>query len=312
MMMPVIDKIIAYPAWETLFPGTVYFDEPGAAHTSMGVGGKIDILMYPKSIKDLREMIRLLHRQGIPHAVVGNWTNLIITEQGYRGALICTKGLNRITLLPRTKGSSRIQAEAGVSLSELVALTLRENLTGFEFCAGIPGSVGGGVRMNAGAYGHSISEAVCCVTLMDAQGKTKSLESDELRFEYRNFCLPEKTIIVEAVFLFPEDPDGLVGDKVKKIVEERRSKHPLQYKNAGSIFRNPKDQPAGRLIEEVGLKGFTIGDAMISEKHGNFIVNRGHATADEILALIRHIQERVNRVKGIVLELEVKIMGERD
>ena len=309
--MPAKDNIIEQPDWETLFPGAVYFDEPGAAHTSMGVGGKIDKILFPKSIGDLGEMIRLLHRQGIPHAVVGNWTNLIITDEGYRGALICTKGLNRITLLPQTKGTSWIQAEAGVPLSELVALTVRERLAGFEFCAGIPGSVGGGIRMNAGAYGHSISEALRSVTLMDIQGKIKSLGSDKLRFEYRNFHLPEETIILEAVFQFQADPDGSVSDKVKHIIEERRTKHPLQYKNAGSIFKNPKDQPAGRLIEEAGLKGFTIGDAMISEKHGNFIVNRGHATADDILTLIRRVQERIDREKGVVLELEVKIMGER-
>jgi UDP-N-acetylmuramate dehydrogenase len=311
MMMPATDKIIETPAWEALFPGEVSFDEPGASHTSIGVGGKIDILLNPTSIGDLGEMIRLLNRHRIAYAVVGNWTNLIITEKGYRGALICTKGLNRITMLPHAEGSTRIQAEAGVPLAELVALTVRENLTGFEFCAGIPGSVGGGVRMNAGAYGHSLSEAVRAVTLMDAEGKTASRGMDELHFEYRNFHLPEETMIVAAMFQFQEDPDGLVSDKVKKIVEERRSKHPLQYKNAGSIFKNPQEQPAGRLIEEAGLKGFTIGDAMISEKHGNFIVNRGQATADDILAVIRHIQERVDREKGVVLELEVKIVGER-
>lgn len=311
MMMPAADQTVINPDWETLFPGSVYFDEPGAAHTSMGVGGKIDILLNPTSIGDLGEMIRLLKRYDIPHAVVGNWTNLIITEKGYRGALICTKGLNRISVMARRQGSTRIQAEAGVPLSELVALTVRENLTGFEFCAGIPGSVGGGVRMNAGAYGHSISEAVQAVTLMDAEGQTESLGMDELHFEYRNFHLPTGKMIIEALFQFQEDPHRQVGKTVRKIMEERRSKHPLQYKNAGSIFKNPKDQPAGRLIEEVGLKGYTIGDAVISEKHGNFIVNQGKATADDILALIRHIQDRVNREKSVALELEVKIMGER-
>ena len=268
------------------------------------------MLLYPKSIGDLGEMMCLLNREDIPHAFVGNWTNLIITGKGYRGALICTKGLNRMAVLPRDNGLTPIQAEAGVPLAELVALTVRENLTGFEFCAGIPGSVGGGIRMNAGAYGHSLSEVVRSVTLMDAQGGIASLGRNQLQFEYRNFHLPEETMIVEAVFLFQDDPDRQVVDKVRKIMEERREKHPLQYKNAGSIFKNPKDKPAGRLIEETGLKGLTVGDAMISEKHGNFIVNRGQASADDILTLIRHIQERVSREKGVALELEVKIVGE--
>lgn len=310
MMMPAAHKLIEYPVWETRFPGAVSFDEPGSAHTSMGVGGKIDMLLYPKSVGDLGEMIRLLNREGIPHAFVGNWTNLIITGKGYRGALICTKGLNRISLLPQTEGATRIQAEAGVPLAELVALTVRENLTGFEFGAGIPGSVGGGIRMNGGAYGHSLSEVVCSVTLMDVQGRMESLGRDQLHFAYRNFHLPEETMIVEAVFLFQDDPDRQVADKVRKIMEERRGKHPLQYKNAGSIFKNPQDKPAGQLIEETGLKGLTIGDAMVSEKHGNFIVNRGQASADDIVTLIRLVQERVNREKGVALELEVKIVGE--
>jgi len=309
-MMTVLDQKTACPDWETLFAGAVSFDEPGASHTSMGVGGKIDLLLYPKSIGDLGEMLHLLHGHGIPYAVVGNWTNLIITDKGFRGALICTKGLNRINVPPPGNGVREIQAETGVPLSELVAFTVRENLTGFEFCAGIPGSVGGGIRMNAGAYGHSISESVASVTLMNAMGQTEILERGQLRFEYRNFLLPEGTVIVEAAFHFRNDPEGRVGDKVRRIIEERRNKHPLQYKNAGSIFKNPPDRPAGRLIEEVGLKGFAIGDAMVSEKHGNFIVNRGGATSADVLNLIYFIQERVRREKGTALELEVKIMGE--
>jgi len=309
--MPVMDKTVESPAWESLFPDAVYFTEAGADHTSMGVGGRIDMLLNPKSVEDLTEMIRLLNRQGTAHAIVGNWTNLIITDKGYRGALICTRGLNRIDTLQQREASMRIRAEAGASLSEVVALAVRENLTGFEFCAGIPGSVGGGVRMNAGAYGHSISEVLETVTLMDAQGAVQRLEKQELQFDYRNFHLPEDTMIVEAVFRLWKDPEGQVGEKVKKIMEERRNKHPLQYKNAGSIFKNPKEIPAGRLIEEAGLKGYVIGDAMISEKHGNFIINRGHATADDILALIHHVQERIQRDRGVVLELEVKLLGER-
>jgi len=311
MTMTAMNQKIACPDWEALFASSVYFDEPGASHTSMGVGGKIDMLLYPKSICDLGEMLRLLHRHGIPYVVVGNWTNLIITDKGCRGALICTKDLYQISILPQKGGIREVHAEAGVPLSELVAFIVRENLTGFEFCAGIPGSVGGAIRMNAGAYGHSISESVASVTLMDAMGQTETRGIGQLRFEYRNFYLPEGMLIVEAAFRFRDDPEDQVGDKVRRIIEERRRKHPLQYKNAGSIFKNPPDRPAGRLIEEVGLKGFAIGDAMVSEKHGNFIVNRGQATAGDILALIHYVQERVLREKGTALELEVKIVGER-
>ena len=309
--MRVTDKTVECLAWESLFPDAVYFSEAGTDHTSMGVGGRIDMLLYPKSVKDLAEMIRLLNRQGTAHAIVGNWTNLIVTDKGYRGALICTGRLNRIDILQHDEASVQIRAEAGASLSEVVALAVRENLTGFEFCAGIPGSVGGGVRMNAGAYSHSISEVLEAATLMDAQGAVRRLERQELHFDYRNFRLPENSGIIEAAFRLKHDPEGHVCEKVNKIMQERRNKHPLQYKNAGSIFKNPKEIPAGRLIEEAGLKGYAIGDAVISEKHGNFIINRGHATADDVLALIHHIQQCIHRDRGVVLELEVKLLGER-
>lgn len=303
-------KIHTAPAWETLFPGLVHFDEPGASHTSMGVGGKIDLLLCPASISQLGEMVRLLNQEQIPYAVVGNWTNLIITEKGYRGCLICTTGLNRLRMLPGKAGTKEVIAEAGVSLAELVSLTVRENLAGFTFGAGIPGSVGGAVRMNAGAYGHSISEPIQTVTLMERTGRLATKEKGDLGFTYRDFALPDGYVIVEAAFLFSENPGKRVEVQVKEILEERRRKHPLQYRNAGSIFKNPPKCPAGQLIDEAGLKGLTIGDAMVSEQHGNFIINRGHATADDILTLIQQIQERVARDKGIALELEVKILGE--
>jgi UDP-N-acetylmuramate dehydrogenase len=295
--------------WETRFPGAVHFDEPAASRTSMGVGGSIDLLLCPQSIVDLGEMVRLLNREKTPYAVVGNWTNLIITDEGYRGCLICTQGLNRLQLFPENSDKKTVMAEAGVALTEVVALTVRENLTGFEFGAGIPGSVGGAVRMNAGAYGHSLAEPLDSVTVMDRTGRLSIKPRDELHFSYRDLALLEGTVIVEATFLFHRDPEMQVATRVKDILAERRHKHPLQY--AGSIFKNPPDRPAGRLIEEAGLKGFAIGDAMVSEMHGNFIVNRGQATAHEILAVIRHVQEHIAREMNIRLELEVKILGEQ-
>ena len=297
------------PDWETLFPGSVFFDELGAAHTSMGVGGKIDMLFRPQTLQDLSEMVRLLNRKHIAYAVVGNWTNLIITGKGFRGCLICTQKLNRLHLLPVDNGAM-VTAEAGVSLAELVSITVRENLDGFTFGAGIPGSVGGAVRMNAGAYGHSISELIQSVTMMDCTGALATEEKSTLHFAYRNFNLPEGSVIVEATFLLKKDPAGQISVKVREILEERRRKHPLQYRNAGSIFKNPPERPAGRLIEEGGLKGFSIGGAMVSEEHGNFIVNRGQATADDVLAVMRYVQKRIAQDKGVSLELEVKILGE--
>jgi UDP-N-acetylmuramate dehydrogenase len=205
-----------------------------------------------------------------------------------------------------------ITAQAGALLMKLVGITMRENLTGLEFCGGIPGTVGGAVRMNAGAYGRSVSESIMTVTVMDEEGRTRIWEREEMCFEYRNFRLSPDHLIVEAVFQVFPSARGEVEEKVSRIMADRAAKHPLNYKNAGSIFKNPKDHaPAGRLIEEAGLKGYAIGDAAVSEKHGNFIINRGGAAAADILALIEHIQETVFLRCGVFLETEIKVIGER-
>ncbi|MDX9745079.1 MAG: UDP-N-acetylmuramate dehydrogenase [Syntrophales bacterium] len=309
-MTTTVTRKQAYPTWEARFAGAVHFDLMAADITSMGVGGRVDMTLYPGSLEDLSAMIRLLNVQDIPHTIVGNRTNLIILAKGYRGALICTKRLDHLEILRITGTSIQIRGEAGVLLSDLVALSARENWTGFEFCAGIPGSIGGAVRMNAGAFGHSISEVVQAVTLMDKQGDLTSMERDKLHFDYRNFHLPEEMMIVETRLQLQCDPKKQVAEKVNKIIEDRKAKHPQQHKNAGSIFKNPDGIPAGQIIESAGLKGLTIGDAMVSEKHANFIINRGHATADDILTLIRHVQQQVHEKMNVSLELEVKLLGE--
>jgi UDP-N-acetylmuramate dehydrogenase len=207
-------------------------------------------------------------------------------------------------------GGILVKAEAGVLLSELVNLSVRESLTGMEFCAGIPGSVGGAVRMNAGAYGSEIKDIVAVVRLFDPSEGFRTANRDTLSFSYRNLDLPFETIIIGAVFRMQRgDTEGIAG-RVREILAGRREKHPLEFPNAGSVFKNPRGIPAGRLIEEAGLKGIRTGDAQISEKHGNFIVNRGHATAGEILFLIALVQQRVFEATGHALETEVRIIGE--
>jgi UDP-N-acetylmuramate dehydrogenase len=220
--------------------------------------------------------------------------------------------MNRIQVEEDRSLAWSITAESGALLGEVVGITIRENLTGLEFCGGIPGTIGGAVRMNAGAYGHSVSESIVAVTLMDEEGETKTLGKEALSFEYRNFHLPPGHVIVEATFrVFPDIP-GRIGEKVSQIMADRRAKHPLNYKNAGSVFKNPRDHAsAGHLIEEAGLRGYAIGDAAVSEKHGNFIINRGGASAGDVLALIEHVQETIFLRNGILLETEIKVIGEQ-
>ncbi|MEA1970734.1 MAG: UDP-N-acetylmuramate dehydrogenase, partial [Thermodesulfobacteriota bacterium] len=201
-------------------------------------------------------------------------------------------------------------AQAGVSLSGIVELSIRESLAGMEFCAGIPGSVGGGLKMNAGAWGRELKDVVKSVSILDAGAKIKEIERKDLPFEYRNLDLPEGTIITGADFHLVKGSREEIQGKISDIIAERREKHPLAYRSAGSVFKNPPDCPAGKMIEEAGLKGLRVGDAEISGKHGNFIVNTGNAKAGDVIALIETVQKRILGEKGIFLETELKIIGE--
>jgi UDP-N-acetylmuramate dehydrogenase len=290
--------------------GKILFDEPAGRHTSIGVGGEIDALLFPQDEGELTEVVGFLRGRQVPFLPVGNWTNLIVRDGGYRGALVSLARLHALSLRDEGKGGVLLLAGAGCLLSELVSLAVREALAGMEFCAGIPGSVGGAIRMNAGAYGGEIKDIAESVSLLDASGRIRAAAREELPFAYRNLDLPAETIIIGAAFRLRRGETEKISGRVREIIGMRREKHPLEFRNAGSVFKNPQDCPAGRLIEAAGLKGIRIGDAQISEKHGNFIVNRGMATATDLLRLIALIQQRVFEKTGRTLETEVKIIGE--
>ena len=290
--------------------GEILFDEPAGRHTSIGVGGPIDTLLFPEDERELVEVVRFLRERQVPFLPVGNWTNLIVRDGGFRGALISLARLCGLSLRENGEKGALIEAGAGCPLSELVSLAVREALSGMAFCAGIPGSVGGAVRMNAGAYGGEIKDIVETVRLLDDSRAIRSVGKKELRFEYRSLDLPAETIIIGATFRLRKGAGRMIEEQVRKILDTRRGKHPLAFRNSGSIFKNPRDIPAGRLIDECGLRGLRIGDAEVSEKHANFIVNRGQATAEQIIGLIELIQRRVFERTGHALETEVRIIGE--
>jgi len=289
--------------------GKILFDEPAGRHTSIGVGGAIDALLFPEDEGELKEVIGFLRERKTAFLPVGNWTNMIVRDKGYRGALVSLARMCSLSLRDEGKGGVLL-AGAGCPLSELVSLSVREAFAGMEFCAGIPGSVGGAVRMNAGAYGGEIKDIVESVSILDGSGVIRVAAREELPFAYRNLDLPAETIIIGAAFRLGRGATEKISGRVREIIRMRREKHPLEFPNAGSIFKNPQDCPAGRLIEEAGLKGVRIGDAQVSEKHGNFIVNRGMATAADLLRLIVLIQQRVFEKTGHTLETEVRIIGE--
>jgi UDP-N-acetylmuramate dehydrogenase len=296
---------------KSLLGGDILFDEPLNRHTSIGVGGPAQALAFPRSREQLRELTSILGKQEIPFVPVGNWTNLIVRDGGYRGVVIGLKHMNDYRLSPQPGGGYFLQAEAGASLSDLVNISAAEGLTGLEFCAGIPGSVGGAVIMNAGAYGREIKDALDDLTIMDARGAVRTWICSQLHFEYRRLVLPENgAVVLGATFRLTRSDKESVRDKIAEIRRIRKEKHPLEYRSAGSVFKNPQGQPAGMIIDELGLKGLQIGGAKVSEKHGNFIVNLGKAKASDILELIRTIQEKVLEGKGVSLEAEVITIGE--
>lgn len=207
-------------------------------------------------------------------------------------------------------GRQVIFAEAGASLDSVISLALAEELTGMEFCAGIPGSVGGAVRMNAGAYGKEMKDVLEKIYLLDVDGTKKDLHRQDISFGYRKINLPLQTIILAAKFRVEKGETKSIKNRMKEIMQWRREKHPLEYPSAGSVFKNIPGQPAGKIIEELGIKGKSCGDAQISPKHANFIVNKGKAKAADVLKLIAFVQEKVKKEKNINLETEVVIIGE--
>ncbi len=291
--------------------GEVLFDEPMSHHTSIGVGGIADVVLYPQRSEELSRLVHFLWHSRIPFIPVGNGTNLIVKDGGYRGAVISMQGLNTVSLTERRSEQVLVHAGAGATLSEIVLLSEKKSLAGMEFCAGIPGSVGGAVKMNAGAYGKEIKDVVEAVELMIVSGESLSSKKDDLKFDYRNLDISEGTIITGASFLLTRGIEKQIRARISEILDKRKNKHPLEYRNAGSVFKNPNGgPPAGQIIDELGLKGMQIGNAMISEKHGNFIVNLGDARAHDIISLIDAITARVKDERGIMLRPEVKIVGE--
>lgn len=290
--------------------GKILYNEPMSQHTSMKVGGNADALVVIESENQLAQIVGILESARINYRPVGNLTNIIVRDGGYRGAILLMSGLNKTEYRQEPDGGHFICGQAGARLSSLVGLAVVHELTGLEFCAGIPGSVGGAVWMNAGAFGREIKDVVTEVSLLDVGGRKRTMKRDEITFDYRRTVLPEKAIILDARLKLEKGDCGQIQKKIREIVQSRQKKHPLEYPSAGSVFKNLPGMPAGRIIEELGLKGKCCGEAEVSMQHANFIVNKGGATAADVLTLIDCIQNSAKREKGIDLETEVIIIGE--
>lgn len=289
--------------------GKIKENEPLANHTTMKIGGPADLFIEPSSVEHIIKVVELLKEHGIEWTAIGRGSNLLISDQGIAGAVIkLSSGISHMEL-----NNAELLVGGGYSLVSLSTQISRKGLSGLEFASGIPGSVGGAVYMNAGAHGSDISKILKKAHILFADGKVEWLSNEEMEFSYRTSVLQKKRpgIVIEAVFeLQPGDKDKIFGE-MQRNKDYRKETQPWNFPCAGSIFRNPLPNYAGKLIEDAGLKGFTIGGAMVSDMHGNFIVNKGNAKAADVLALIQYIKDTIYEKYTIKLETEVEIIGRK-
>ncbi len=286
---------------------SILIDEPMSRHTTFRVGGPADFFVTPKAKEEVRDVIRICKEAGMPYYIIGNGSNLLVSDAGYRGVIVqIYKEMNEV----KVEGDL-VKAQAGALLSGIAAKALGAELSGFEFASGIPGTIGGACVMNAGAYGGEMKDVLESVTVLTGKGKIIELGRNELELGYRTSVIAKKGYIVLGAALKLERGDG---EKIKtymdELKEKRVTKQPLEYPSAGSTFKRPEGYFAGKLIMDAGLRGYAVGDAQVSEKHCGFVINRGNATAAEILQLMKDVQERVKKQSGVTLEPEVKMIGE--
>jgi UDP-N-acetylmuramate dehydrogenase len=292
------------------FGGRVRFDEPLRRHTSFRIGGPADAWVEVESAREIWEIQRLAAEARIDLWVMGTGTNVLVSDRGVRG-LVVRLGAAFTRLVWRSEGE-RVCVRAGAALpfKKLVVQAARRGLGGLEFAEGIPGSVGGGLLMNAGAFGGEISNVVERVVGVDPASGERTLDRSELRFDYRRFDLPPGLIVTHVDFQLSPADHEVVRERMQDARRRRTAKQPLGWPNAGSVFKNPPGDYAGRLIEASGMKGRRVGGAMVSERHANFIVNVGRATAADVKQLMDEIADRVWQANAIRLVPEIKLVGE--
>lgn len=282
-------------------------NEPMSKHTSFKIGGNCKLMVYPNSTSQIQDIIKVCQDNGILYIILGRGSNLLVSDSGYDGVVICSNKLNNINLISDTE----IYCESGVNLIQLCNFALKKSLSGLEFACGIPGSVGGAIFMNAGAYGGEMRDIVQSVKYMDSIGNIYELESSELDFSYRHSFFEDKNyFILSATIKLHKSDQHSIRSLMNDLLKKRKTKQPLEFPSAGSTFKRPKEGYAAALIEQCGLKGKTIGGAQISKKHSGFIVNIGNASCKDVNDLILETQKVVKQQTGIWLESEIKFIGD--
>lgn len=285
----------------------VFTKEPMSRHTTFRAGGPADFFVTPEKEGQVRKTLSLLKEAQVPHYIMGNGSNLLVGDRGYRGVIlqICKK-MNRIRIQDTV-----IQAQAGALLSKIAAEAQAKGLTGFEFASGIPGSLGGAVMMNAGAYGGEMKQVLIQAQILNASGEIEDVLAEEMELGYRSsvFSRNGGVILSASIQLEPGDPSA-IQSRMEELKFLRTSKQPLEYPSAGSTFKRPEGYFAGKLIQDAGLRGFQVGGAQVSEKHCGFVINKDQASAMDIRSLMEQVSEKVYTRFGVRLEPEVKLIGE--
>ena len=288
----------------------VRLQEPMSAHTTFRIGGPADYFVEAGNESVLKELLLLCKETETTFFILGNGSNLLVSDEGYRGVMISLRGFDEISFREgegTETGKTIMTAGSGVLLSKAAMQAAERGLTGFEFAGGIPGTLGGAVTMNAGAYGGEIRNVILSARVMTKVGDIRELSAEELDLSYRHSIIQEKDLIVlSADFAFDHGDEEQIKEQMRQLNARRREKQPLEYGSAGSTFKRPEGYFAGKLIQDAGLKGYRSGDVMVSEKHGGFVVNVGKGTCRDAMRVIEHVQRTVYEQFGVELELEVK------
>jgi len=285
----------------------IYTNEPMKKHTTFRVGGEADFFVVPKTKEEIKKIVALCQEMDMPYYILGNGSNLLVGDKGYRGVIIqIYKEMNAIQI-----EGNEMRVQAGALLSKIGSVALEAELTGFEFAAGIPGTVGGAVVMNAGAYGGEMKDVLKEVTVLTPEGEILILAKEELELGYRTSIVAKKNyIVLEATIVLEKGDKEAIKARMDELRVQRTTKQPLEYPSAGSTFKRPEGYFAGKLIQDAGLRGFQEGGAQVSEKHCGFVINKGNATAAEVRTVIKDVQEKVKEAFGVELETEVIFVGD--
>jgi UDP-N-acetylmuramate dehydrogenase len=285
----------------------VLANEPMASHTTFRIGGPADYFVMPETVEELRDILALCKEEGLPYFILGNGSNLLVGDKGFRGVVIqLYKNFDGLSI-----EGTKVTAKSGAMLIRVAKEAGKAGLTGLEFASGIPGTIGGAMVMNAGAYGGEMKDVVTAVTVLTKDGYIKTLTGSEMNFRYRGSVVEDEGyIVLEAVMELKEGNLEEIQARIDELSLQRRTKQPIEYPSAGSTFKRPEGYFAGKLIQDANLRGYQVGGAQVSEKHCGFVINAGGATAADVMQLMKDVSDKVNAQFGVTLEPEVKRIGE--